>query len=304
MVTLSLCLVAKEGGVSLNSSVSSVKDIVDEIVIVCGSSDEDAAQSARTLTENVFLHDSKDQDFLKNLALSKASSNWVFFMEQGEALDTQAKAELLKLVNDRENCLKSICGFKVQIEKSAGKNQDEIRIFKNHPKIKFTASSVEKSIVQNKGELIPSSIQIKSSKADASADNTSDDAWKKLEKEPENPAQNKQIADMFFSGGKAELALKYYLRTLKFNPNYPGIFADIGKTFIELSRYKEAIKFLNAAIMKNKHDVASMNNLAFIYLNLGKNDVAKKLLDEALSKDPKNKLVLKNYELLKKKIGK
>jgi glycosyltransferase involved in cell wall biosynthesis len=326
-------MIAKDEEGFLKGCLDSVKDIVDEIIIGIDSRSKDRTREiAEKAGAEVFGFDWKE-DFsaARNKTLEKATSNWILVLDADELLDEAGRAELQKLINTKEHCLKDIIGFKLdqrtyQLKEGVEpvKTTDEteilkvynghessmlVRLFKNNPKIRFrnkVHELVEHSIRDAGGEILDTGVVVhhfshmKKGTLEGKTDNYMDLMWKQLEREPENPRYNRQVALAFLERGRKDLAHKYLARALKFKPEYPGLLADMAKLHVEMGNKTQAIKFFNAAIATNKKDVSSLNNLAVLYLDMGRLDIARKLLDKALIQEPMNKAVLSNYEKLKK----
>jgi len=338
MATLSLCMIVKDESAFLEHCIDSVKDVVDEIVIgVDSRSKDNTREMAKRLGNIVFDFDWAD-DFSKarNLTLDKATSNWILVLDADELVDEEGKKEISRLINDRENCLNGIIGFKVDQRThhkkpgidakmstdskmlksgfSGFESSKLVRLFKNHPKIRFrnkVHELVEGSITDSKGDIIQSAIivhhfsELKGSiKKNEKTGTYADLIWKQLEDEPENPRHNRTAALAFLDAGRKDLALKYFMRAVKFNPNIKGVYSHIGRIYLEKGDVDNAIKFFNVAVGIDKNDTASINNLAFIYMNLGKLDTAKALLEKAIAKDPDNAVLKENFKKLKEKMSK
>ena len=185
MATLSLCMIVKDEEDFLKGCIESVKDIVDEIVIGVDSRSKDNTKKIADQLGNIVFDINWDEDFSKarNLTLQKATSNWILVLDADELIDVDGKKEILKLINNKENCLNNMIGFSldqrtyqpkdgaikttdksVLKEKFSGYNSSAlVRLFKNHPKIRFNNKVhelVEKSIRDNKGTIVPTSIII------------------------------------------------------------------------------------------------------------------------------------------------
>jgi glycosyltransferase involved in cell wall biosynthesis len=325
-------MIAKDEKGFLENCLESVKDLVDEIIVVDTGSSDDTKQIAAGFGAKVSEIKWKDDfSIARNISLDKAKSNWILVLDADEMLDAQGKEKILKLINDRDNCLAEVIGFKMDqqtymlregrmgmITTDPGELKKEyhspessklVRLFKNTPKIRFrnkVHELVEPSIKQNGGRIIDTDIvihhfsHVKKDKLTGKLSKYTDLMWKQLEEEPENPRYNRQVATAFLDEGNKELALKYFLRTLKFDPEYPAIYKDLGKLYLEMGQVKKAVRLFNMAIAKDKKDVSSMNNLAVIYMKSGKQDIARELLEKAISVEPENKCLLSNYEKLKK----
>ncbi len=333
MATLSLCMIVKDEEGFLEDCLNSVKDIVDETIIIDTGSKDNTKSIADKAGAKIFDFKWKD-DFSKarNFSLEKATSNWILVLDADELLDEEGKKTILELINNKEHALTSIIGFKMDQRSYHPKENTEtipttdqnelkemyeghtssklIRLFKNNPKIRFrnkVHELVEHSIKENDGKIIETNIAIhhfghlKKDKLHTKAQDYVDIMWKQLKEDPENPRYNRQVGLAFLEKGDKERAMKYLLRTLKLDPKYPGILADLAKLYTEMGNIPKAIKFFNFAIATDKKDTASMNNLAVIYMNLKKYDIARRLLETALKLEPENKCVLDNLDKVMKK---
>jgi glycosyltransferase involved in cell wall biosynthesis len=327
-------MIVKDEERFLEGCIESVKEIVDEIVIVDTGSKDRTKEIAKKFDANVFDFEWKE-DFsaARNFSIDKATSNWVLVLDADELLDDKGKKEILKLVNNRQHCLKDVIGFKMDqrtyrpkdgVEPARTTDAKEIsrvydsfessktvRLFKNHPKIRYrnrVHELVEQPIRDAKGEIVDTGIVVhhfsmmRGKRQQEKARMYTDLIWKQLQQQPENPRYNHQAALAFIAAGRKDLAMKYLTRTLKFDPDYKGILADMAKLYLEAGQTEKAIRFFNFAIAKDKSDVSSMNNLAVIYMHMQKYPIAKQLLEKAMQKEPENKAVLDNYEALKKKM--
>ncbi|MBW2965226.1 glycosyltransferase [Candidatus Woesearchaeota archaeon] len=335
MATLSLCMIVKDEEGFLENCLESAKDIVDEIIVVDTGSKDHSKEIALAFGAKVFDFSWKD-DFsaARNLSLSKAASNWILVLDADEMLDAAGREEILRLINTPEHCLTDVIGFKTdqrsyRPNKGASpeattdpariKEQYEgyessrlVRLFRNTSKIRFTNKVhelVEPSIRESNGTIIDTGIilhhfsTLKGGRVqNVKLGKYASLIWEQLQKEPENPRYNHQAAQAFIDAGRNDLGMKYLMRTLRFNPQYPGALSDIAKLYLEMGNIQKSIRFFNFAIAQNKKDTASMNNLAVIYMNLKKFDIAKALLEKALSMEPENRSLLNNHRELKKKL--
>ena len=336
MATLSLCLIVKDEEKFLEDCLRSLNTLVDEIIIVDNGSRDNTKRIAKQFTDKIFDLDIEgDFSKLRNFSLDQAQGDWIFVMDADELISEEDKGKILKIINDKKNNDKEVIGFKfdqrtynlkkdvkpikttdkVEIRKHfEGLTSSKlVRLFRNNSKIRFrnkVHELVEKSIKENNGEVVETDIILHHFSMIKGQEFYSDRLakyidliWLQLEKEPENPRYNYQAAQAFLERGKKDLALKYLLRTVKFDPDYPAIYSDIAKIFMELGKLRDAIKFFNESIKREPETVSAYNNLAFIYAQLNKLSTAKKLLEIAIKKDPENKCVKENYNKLNEKIN-
>lgn len=97
-MTISLCMIVKNEEKVLARCLNSVKDIVDEIIIVDTGSTDKTKEIARNYTENIY--DFKwVMDFSKarNYSFSKASKEYIMWLDADDVIDKKDKEKLLNL---------------------------------------------------------------------------------------------------------------------------------------------------------------------------------------------------------------
>lgn len=140
MITISLCMIVKNEAKALSNCLDSIKDIVDEIIIVDTGSTDDTKNIASYYTDKVFdLKWADDFSAARNFAFSKASKEYILwldaddiilendrkaFLQLKESLDTEVDVVMMKynigfdeLGNAntsyfRERLVKRSCNFK------------------------------------------------------------------------------------------------------------------------------------------------------------------------------------------------
>lgn len=98
--TLSLCMIVKNEEKYIAKSIDSVKDIVNEIVIVDTGSTDSTLDILKNY--NVKLYNYKwENDFAsaRNFAINKIKSDWILFLDADEILDEASKDNLINYVN-------------------------------------------------------------------------------------------------------------------------------------------------------------------------------------------------------------
>ena len=279
-------MIVKDEERFLETCLKGIKDFVDEIIVVDTGSKDKTKEIAEKFTSKIFdFKWQNDFSAARNFSLEKATSNWILVLDADEVLDDAGRAEILKLINTAENSLKDFIGFKFDqrtyiptdpssaVLTTDGSELSEqykgyessklVRLFKNNQKIRFrnkVHELVEHSIKENAGELFESSVvlyhfsHLKKNILHGKVKTYTELMWKQLEEDPKNPRYNRQVGLAFLENGRKDLAEKYLLRALKLDSDYPRLFADLGKLYVEMNQLKTAIKFFNMAVAKNKKD--------------------------------------------------
>lgn len=132
--TLSLCMIVKNEENYIAKSIDSVKNIVNEIVIVDTGSTDSTLEILKNY--NVKLYNYKwENDFAsaRNFAINKVKSDWILFLDADEILDEASKDNLINYIN-RTNL--DGCHFIVYNYRSENQNDFTIhyafRLFRNN----------------------------------------------------------------------------------------------------------------------------------------------------------------------------
>ncbi len=98
MITLSLCMIVKNEEETLGRCLESVKDIMDEIIIVDTGSDDNTKNIAKKYTDLIYDFEWVD-DFsaARNYSFSKATKEYVMWMDADDVILEENRIELKKL---------------------------------------------------------------------------------------------------------------------------------------------------------------------------------------------------------------
>ena len=100
MSTISLCMIVKDEAANLPLCLASVKDIVDEIVVIdTGSSDDTPTIAQKAGAKVDFLIWGDDFAHARNVSLDKATKDWILVLDADETL-TQSGRGLIRSIRD------------------------------------------------------------------------------------------------------------------------------------------------------------------------------------------------------------
>ncbi|MBC8494621.1 glycosyltransferase [archaeon] len=154
--TISACLIVKDEEKNLSRCLESIKNVVDEIVIVDTGSKDSTIAIGKKYTNKVFSHKFKN-DFseARNYALSKCTKEWIISIDADEILEHST--ELKSQLNEKNDCFK----VKIISEKENQKSSVHKRIvlFRNSKKY-FWSGIVHEKIVESQKN-IPKSRMLK-----------------------------------------------------------------------------------------------------------------------------------------------
>ncbi|PLX74832.1 MAG: glycosyl transferase [Desulfuromonas sp.] len=98
--TLSVTIITKNEEDRLPVCLESVKDIADEIIILDSGSEDRTVKIARQYTDQVFVTDWPGYGKQKQRALEKAKCDWVLAIDADEALTSELRAEIARMLED------------------------------------------------------------------------------------------------------------------------------------------------------------------------------------------------------------
>ena len=158
--TISCCMIVKNEETFLDQCLKSVKDYVDEIIIVDTGSTDTTVDIAKRYTEKVYVHP-WEGDFSKarNQALSYAAGEWIFQIDGDEELVAGSGEKLLQTVReagDADAVLVNIISTYSGGKKKARHNFE--RLFRNNGVIHY--EGIVHNRVVNARRIIASKIEL------------------------------------------------------------------------------------------------------------------------------------------------
>ncbi len=164
MNSISLCMIVKNEEKYLFDCLKSVENIVDEIIVVDTGSSDKTKQIAKSF--NAKIYDFvwiKDFSAARNFSLSKATSDWIFYLDADERLSPKSAQILLDFSKSKEN-IGVLCNVisKSDFTKTPS-TMKYIRFFRNNPKISFHGrvhEQIENSLSAQNYQIIDSEIVI------------------------------------------------------------------------------------------------------------------------------------------------
>lgn len=164
MPKLTLSMIVKNEEANLRTSLESIEDVVDEIVIVDTGSKDNTLKIANEFGAKVY-HFEWINDFsaARNFALKQSTGDWILYLDADERLEQRSISELKKVLD--KNGLIGVNCFINNVDEITGtpKFMKYVRLFKNSDTIKFSGKvheQIENSLIQNNYSIINSKIEI------------------------------------------------------------------------------------------------------------------------------------------------
>lgn len=163
MQTLSLCMIVKNEEKHLARCLTSVKDVVDEIVIVDTGSTDSTLEIAELFNASIFRFNwINDFSVARNFALSKCQSDWILYLDADEELNQNCIEELKERIEEKSAAINCIVKSLTQEESKIGMMKYP-RLFPNDSRIKFEGKvheQIQHSLDRYKIPLVDSTIEI------------------------------------------------------------------------------------------------------------------------------------------------
>ena len=268
MVQLSLCMIVKNESANLAQCLTSVKDLVDEIVVLdTGSSDRtlEIAQEFGAITASQEW--TEDFAIARNEALKLVTGDWVLVLDGDEIFNINAINDVKSAIAQENTLVVNL--IRHEIGASQSPYSAVSRLFRNHPAIKFSRPYHE---------------------------TIDDSVLELLKQEPHWNIVELPIVSILHSGytpeslqtkDKANRAKSLLEKAFKENPNDPYICSKLGALYLQLGQEKEGLKLLKQGLKVNAASVPISfelhYHLANAYLHQKKWELANKHYQKAIN---------------------
>lgn len=149
---LSLCVICKNEEEKIGRCISSVKDIVNEVIIVDTGSEDKTIEIAEQLGAKVFqIPWENDFAKAKNFAIEKAKGDWIIFLDADEYFTKESIGRIRGLIKETERRKKD-CILCELLNEDNGKITSSFktnRIFKNDSRIRYKGKIHERLCKEN-----------------------------------------------------------------------------------------------------------------------------------------------------------
>lgn len=276
--TISCCMIVKDEEAFLEQCLKSVKDYVDEIIIVDTGSTDGTVEIARRYTDKVYFHPWEDSfSKARNQALQYATCDWVFQIDADEELIDGSGEKLRQAV---ENAGRADAVF-VNIISTYSNGKKEARhnferLFKNNSVIHYegivhnrvTGASCTKT---SKIELMHYGYNVEEKKAQEKFIRTAELLKRQIKEEPDNPMPHHYLGTSYLSRGineqaaeESALAIDLADRQKDGRPLYIWTHYNASIAFFRLGNLEKARRYSLNAIEKFPEHLDSYYMLTMI----------------------------------------
>lgn len=299
-------MIVKDEEKFIEQCINSVREHVDEIIVVDTGSKDNTLEIAQRLGAKVYTFEWVD-DFsaARNFSLSKATSDWILVMDPDEII-AEKDAERVKqtiqttAISAFQFNQRTYTNNSEQASWKRANLQDEntrgflgyvdipiTRLFVNDKNLKFTGrvhEDITTSIKENKLPILKSDIIIHHYEYSKGRDFVADKqlyyldlTLRKIKEQPKDPKAYADAGIIYYNYKKDwDKALIYFKKAIEIDPNYKSAYNYLARIYTNKGQKDEAGKILQRCIDKGIND-------ALVYFNLAKLFMGKKKMDEAIS---------------------
>jgi glycosyltransferase involved in cell wall biosynthesis/Tfp pilus assembly protein PilF len=206
--TISCCMIVKDEEAFLEACLESVKDFVDEIVIVDTGSTDNTVNIAQKFTDRIYFH-TWEGSFSKarNQALQYARCDWIFQIDGDEDLVEGSGEKLRQAVSEAgeaDAIFVNIVSIYSGGRKTARHNFE--RLFRNNGVIHYESIVHNRVVGQtftkpSKIELMHYGYNVEEKKANAKFIRTADLLKEQIAKDPNNPMPHQYLGTSYLARG-------------------------------------------------------------------------------------------------------
>ncbi len=316
--TISLCMIVKNEEENIGHCLSSVKGLVDEIIVVDTGSTDRTKDIANEFGAKVFdFKWNNNFSDARNFSLSKAAGDWIFILDADEVISPSDHEKIKNLI--RESLDKSVAysfitrNYIMELNnidwtpndgnysEEAGTGWfpgEKVRLFPNKPGIKFDYpihERIEPSLVKIGVKIESTNIPIHHyGTLDREKENRKSQIYyemakkKVLDDKSTDYTAFHELAVHASNLGKFEEALEYLQKAIELNPNFGRAYFSQGNNYFNLHRFEDALLSYEKAIEIDPVQKDAMIQAALCEIYLEKPILAINRLEKFLKEKPEH----------------
>lgn len=281
--TISLCMIVKNEDAFLDQCLKSIKDYVDEIIIVDTGSTDGTVEIARRFTDKLYFH-AWENSFSKarNQSIAYATGDWIFIMDADEEM-LAGNGELLRQAAREAGKADAILVNTVSTYSNGNKTarHNSERLFRNNGAIHYEGIVHNLvvghvSVKSSRIELMHYGYDLEEKKASEKFIRTTELLKKQIEEEPDNPMPHHYLGTSYLSRGlnreaaeEAVLAVDLAERQHNEHPLYLWARHNAAISFFRLGDLDKARDYSLSALAKYPEHLDSLYTMTMLVAERG-----------------------------------
>lgn len=287
MTAICLCLIIKNEEKNLSRCLDSVKDLINELVLIDTGSTDKSLKIAESYKKQYKQIDFRIYQFqwsdnfaeVRNYALKKVKSDWILSMDADEILDSSSIPEIKQIISQQDAlaCLVNIKHY-IDIKKAYSLHIQKFhKLFRNHPDISYKRE-IHEQISDSIEDILKNECQWQIINSEINIihygwhyENISPDKFQRNIRVINKALENKELSNHEKIFLQANLAHNYFgLNQLD----------DAGKIYQQI---------IENAFSLNDQKILRLNTMANVYMNLftifqreKSDDKSREILEKAL----------------------
>jgi glycosyltransferase involved in cell wall biosynthesis len=277
---ISLCMIVKNEEKLLPQCLESIKDVVDEIIIVDTGSTDRTVEIAEKYTDKIYFHP-WEEDFSKhrNQSISYATGEWIFILDADEVLSPESGKAILEAVKD-ESIDSIYATVKNSFDKSRGEAvHNSLRFFRNNGSIHYEGRVHNRVVGEKVRKIYPITIyhegyNLPPEESRKKFIRTTTILKREIEENPQHPRAYHYLAASYLSEEMYDEALDSAMKAIELAgqnnfDDYLYLWSHFiaGLSYIKINRLDEAEKICLKAIGRSSKHLDSHYLLTVIYTN-------------------------------------
>jgi len=295
-VKISLCMIAKNEEHCISECLSSVKNLVSEIILVDTGSTDRTVEIAKEFGAKVIVSPWRD-DFAyhRNEGVEESSGDWILVLDADETLNSDDFPRILELIEEKDTCFEltqrhytddhRLSGYTPCVGEHPHFEKDNlgffesscVRLFPKHPKLRFKNKIhelVEPSIYESKNFNIKrSGIRIhhyghtkETLERKKKHPLYGSLGEKKIKEDPNNWQAFFELGVEYNVHGELEKSIEAFNKAASLNPNYVPLWVNKGYVNCELGKYEAALEDQKKALSLDPKCFEAYGNIGVIFL--------------------------------------
>ncbi|MCF7802882.1 MAG: glycosyltransferase [Candidatus Marinimicrobia bacterium] len=280
-IKISACMMVKNEEELLPQCLESIKDIVDEIIVVDTGSDDGTVEISKSYGAKIYYHP-WENDFSKhrNQSISYATGDWFLIIDADEKIDSE-KVSVHKMKSHLREMNEEVHAVMATVVDHKSDETETVRfksarIFRNGVGVHYEGivhnKAVYDGIPKNSNlEIHHYGYDLDPEKMDAKFQRTSELLKKRIDENPEDFEAYFYLSNAYGSINDLEKTIQYAEKSLELMPDdgkdkrlYNSAYFTLTGSYLVKDDYKAAKYWAKKGVQKNKHDIG----LYFLLTNI------------------------------------